>query len=348
LSSSSPRPALLLSRNLAATFRAAEWWEYKIVPIAASFYATALFLDVPVSRLWSAGLLLLAALVPGAIYVSLVNDATDRRDDAAAGKANRLSGRAPFMIALLLGVPIAAGLGFAFLWRHDMPLLASYLAAWACFSLYSLPPFRLKVRGLPGVLADAAGANLFPTLVAVILAFRAAGAPIDLLWLGTAATLASAYGLRGILWHQLADLENDRAASVRTFAQRHSPQKLAAVARYLIFPAEAAALAALLWQMGNVLPPLFLLVYLLLVRRRVRWWEMKAVLVQPRPRYLILLQDYYGVFLPVSILVASAIAWPADLAVLAAHLLLFPNRIRFVAAEAWRLRTHASAHVPVS
>jgi hypothetical protein len=74
---------------------------------------------------------------------------------------------------------------------------------------------------------------------------------------------------------------------------------------------------------------------------------MKAVLVQPRPRYLILLHDYYGVFLPVSILVASAIAYPVDLAVLAAHLLLFPNRARLVARETWRLRTHASAHVPV-
>src|SRR5687768_15009059 len=103
--------------------RAGEWWEYKLSPIFATFYATALLLGVPVVSLWPAALTLLLALVPGAAYVSVVNDLTDRADDAAAGKANRLSGRSPIYAVGLLGGAITAGLAFAVLWRGDRLLL---------------------------------------------------------------------------------------------------------------------------------------------------------------------------------------------------------------------------------
>ena len=42
--------------------------------------------------------------------------------------------------------------------------------------------------------------------------------------------------------------------------------------------------------------------------------------------------------LPIAVLVASVIAHPVDLTAIAVHLLLFPNRVRTVAEESWRLR----------
>ncbi len=92
--------------------RAGEWWEYKLVPIFAIFYATALTLGMPLSSLWGAALTLLAALVPGAVYVSVLNDLTDLKEDAAAGKANRLASRSAPAVAMLLAVPVAVGLAF--------------------------------------------------------------------------------------------------------------------------------------------------------------------------------------------------------------------------------------------
>lgn len=63
---------------------------------------------------------------------------------------------------------------------------------------------------------------------------------------------------------------------------------------------------------------------------------MHAAIVQPRPRHLILLNEYYEVFLPVSLL-ASALAHPADWIVLALHCVLFPGRLSQVIGDAWKL-----------
>jgi 4-hydroxybenzoate polyprenyltransferase len=247
--------------SLLSSLRAGEWWEYKLVPILAMFYATSLTLDASLSRLWSSLLLLLLALVPGAVYVSVINDFTDRTEDLAAGKANRLVGRSSGAIFALLATPVALGLLFVILWRHDTLLLLLYVAAWLSFTLYSVRPFRLKTRGLVGVLADAAGAHLFPTLLAVALAFRMTGRPVDPLWMGTVAVWAFAYGLRGILWHQLKDIENDRAAGVRTFVQRHPIGAVEALAVFVIFPLELIGFTLLLWQVGGLLPGVLLALY---------------------------------------------------------------------------------------
>jgi 1,4-dihydroxy-2-naphthoate octaprenyltransferase len=340
--------AARLVERIAAVARAGEWWEYKLVPIFAVFYGTASLLRVPIWTLWPAALILLAALIPGAAYVSVINDIADRRDDEAAGKRNRMAGRSRLQAAALVSIPILAGLAVAFAWRGNLPLLTAYLGAWIAFTLYSLPPFRLKARGLFGVLADASGAHLFPALVAALVVFGSAGAQANPLWLVSVALWSGAYGLRGIFFHQLVDLTNDRAAAVSTFAHRRGRKAVAELARYVVFPLEALAVAALLWQLQHPLLPLLLLLYALLARRRMAWWRMEAVLVQPRSRYLLVLQDYYDVFLPLGLLVASALRHPADVAVIAVHLLLFPNRLRQVLKEAWRLRTHASAHVPAA
>ena len=335
-----------MADSLARIVRAGEWWDYKLVPILALFYATALSLEVPVASLWPGVLALLLSLIPGAAYVSLVNDITDLAGDVAAGKANRMVERSHRFRAAALLLSLAGGGVFMVLWRDDPLLLGAYICAWIAFTLYSVPPFRLKTRGLPGLLADASGAHLFPTLVAAILAFRAAGIPLDPVWLAAAGAWALGYGLRGILWHQLSDIENDRAASVRTFAQRHSPRLLVRIGAYAAFPLELVGLAALFWMMQHPLPPLLLALHFLLVRRRINWWGMNAVVVEPRPRYLILLRKYYDVLLPMGILLASSLAHPVDLIVVALHLLLFPRRAFWQLVEAWQLRSHHAARRP--
>jgi 4-hydroxybenzoate polyprenyltransferase len=285
-------------------------------------------LRVPLVSLWPTALTILLALVPGAAYVSVINDITDREDDLAAGKLNRMAGRSRLVATLLVlvAIPVAAGLFFSFLWRSDVLLLSFYLAAWLAFSLYSLPPFRWKTRGIFGVLCDASGAHLFPTLVAVVLTYRGAGKPVDPIWLGAIAVWSLAYGLRGILWHQLTDRENDRAASVRTFAQRHPPEVAARIGTFVAFPLEVMALLLLLWRMQSVIPLALLAIYVFFVWRRVRLWKMNVVIVEPRPHFLILLHEYYDVFLPIGILIASAMRDPRDLIVLGVHYALFPLR----------------------
>lgn len=325
---------------LTQAFRADEWWEYKLAPILAAMYATALTLDVAVSAIWPALLVALAALVPGAAYVSLINDATDREDDLAAGKPNRLANRSMTYAGVLIATTVAVGLVLSLLWRRDPLLLPLYLAAWLAFSLYSLPPFRWKARGILGVIADASGAHLFPTLVAVVIVFRWADRPVSAPWMAAAGAWAFMNGLRGILWHQLSDAEHDRRAVVRTFAQRHDARGIARFGTFVIFPIELAGLAGMLWQMRSVIPVIFLALQLRLMVVRLRIWKMHAVIVAPKPQFLIVLHEYYDGFLPIAVLCASAWRHPADLLVLAIHLLLFSNRIRQAARDAVKLRPY--------
>jgi 4-hydroxybenzoate polyprenyltransferase len=330
--------ALVIVRSpISNLVRAGEWWEYKLVPIFAAFYATALTLDVSIAALWPAAVTLLLALIPGAAYVSVINDLTDREEDVAAGKPNRFATGSPAIGLLVVAITVSAGLLFSWLWRDDVLLLTVYLSAWLAFSLYSLPPFRWKTRGIAGVLCDASGANLFPTLVAVAVAYRAAGRAPDPAWLVAVGAWAFANGIRGILWHQLGDRENDRKSGVRTFAERHPPRVAVFIGTWIAFPFELVALAVMLWKLQSVWPAVFLAFYAQTVRWRVYSWRMNPVVVAPKPRFLIVLHEYYDVHLPIAILIASALAHRLDFIVLAAHLVLFPIRTIQTARDVGKL-----------
>ena len=320
------RYSRFIQHDLIRLIRSEEWWEYKLVPILSTFYATALVLHVAVSSLWAGALLLLLSIVPAAVYASVINDVTDRADDVAAGKRNRVAGRNRSTVAAVVTLSICAGVLFVWLWRDDLPLLSCYLATWLAFSLYSCPPFRFKTRGLPGVLCDAAGAHLFPALVAVFIACRGAQRAVSVAWVASVAVWALAYGLRGILWHQLTDVGNDRAAGVRTLARRY-PLATPAIGTFAVFPLELGALAAMLWQIGSAWPPAFLVLYILYAVRSARRWRTAPVIVSPKPRFFIVLHQFYSDLFPVALLIAATVRNRWDLAVLVVHVLLFPRRV---------------------
>jgi 1,4-dihydroxy-2-naphthoate octaprenyltransferase len=328
---------IAVAEGFRSTVRSGEWWDYKLVPILSGFYATMLLLGEPLAGRWQSLLLLLLSLLPGAAYVSIVNDLTDLRDDAAAGKANRMAGRSRAFRAAALLATLAGGALFFWLWRGQVLLLCLYGAAWIAFTLYSVPPFRLKARGLAGLVADASGAHLFPTLLAAALPFAAAGAAPDWSWLAAIGAWSLAYGLRGNLWHQLLDRDRDRAAGVGTFAALHPRSTAIRLGAGFIFPAEVAALAWIFWRLQNPLPPLAFAFHLLLAARRVQLWHMRVVVTEPKGDYFILLHEYYDVLLPLALLGASALRHPADLVVLAIHLLLFHRRPVETWRDGWKL-----------
>ena len=278
------------------------------------------------SSLWQGALSLLLAIVAAAIYASVINDVTDLAGDLEAGKRNAVAGRSRWMVATLIALTAGVGSLFAWLWRDDTPLLSCYLATWLAFSLYSLPAFRFKERGAVGVLCDAAGEQLFPALVAVFLACRAAQRAVSVAWVVSVAVWALAYGLRGILWHQLTDADNDRAAGFRTFARRH-PRAAPVIGTFIVFPLELGALAAMLWQIGSAWPPAFLVLYALYAVRNVRRWQTAPVIVVPKPRFFIVMHQFYSDLFPVALLIAASVRDRRVLIVLAVHLLLFPRRV---------------------
>ena len=312
--------------NLWRVLRAGEWWEFKLAPVCGTFYATAWLLQLPLVSLWPLLLLALAAIACAAAYVSIINDFADFAEDEAAGKDNRLRGRSRSFVGFLLACCVLPGAIIIWSWRGEPLLSALYLSIWIVFSLYSLPPFRLKNRGIWGVLADATGANVLPHLLVAALVMRRSNAPIDWTWLLLLGAWAGCYGLRGILWHQLSDMENDARSGVQTFVQLHDVAQLQRVARGVLFPLELVALGALLWRAANPLSWEFLCVHLLMEWARVRLWKMHIVIITPRPRYHLALYEFYEAFYPLAFLLAAALMQPRAGWLLALHLALFPRR----------------------
>lgn len=288
-------------------------------------------LHVAVSSVWSGALTLFLAIVAAASFATAINELTDRASDAAAGKRNRAVDE-PRSVAALLAVAMAAGVTFAWLWRNDTRLVACYVATFLAFALYSMRPVRLKSRGLAGVLADAAGEQMFPALAAVLAACHYANRAVGITWIASVGVCALAYGLRGIVWHQLADLENDRAADTWTFARR-DPRRAARLGTLIVFPLELSALAAMLWQIGSPWPPLFVALYVLYAAHASWRWRTSAVIVVPKERFFIVLQEFYSHLFPVALLIAASIRNRRDVAVLVIHLLLFPRRAFHLAAR---------------
>jgi hypothetical protein len=144
-------------------------------------------------------------------------------------------------------------------------------------------------------------------------------------WLVAVGCWSFAAGLRGILWHQLTDLEHDRIAGVRTFARRH-PAGAPLLGTYVAFPLELLGVTGMLFLMRSLLPVAFLLLYAALVVIRIRWWRVQPVIVVPKKDYFILLHEYSEALLPAAVLLASSIAHPIDLVALVLHVAVFPAR----------------------
>lgn len=326
-------------KGFAATIRGSQWWEHKLAPMLGTGYATAFLVGAPLLHAWPAFLLTLGAVVPGAAYVSLINDLTDLRADRLAGKPNRLADwprvfavGAP-ALCVLTGVAIGA-----VAWRHYGLVLAVYGGAWLAFSLYSIPPIRLKGRGLAGVFADAAGAHLFPQLLMVVIVFRQVGSPIRASWIAVVGSWALAYGLRGALLHQLGDVIADQRSGVRTFAHLQ-PDGARWLGLYVLFPLEVAAFGVLLVQAHNALGLAFLPVYMLLELMLVRLWGLSIQIVSapPHDTYRVAMHDYYMVLYPLTLLLAATLRHPRDALVLVTHLALFPRAATAMARDADRV-----------
>ena len=241
---------------------------------------------------------------------------------------------------------MAAGAVIALLaWRDEPLALAVYAASWIAFSAYSIAPLRLKARGVAGALADATGATLAPQLLVVVVVFGAVDAPLDAWWLAVVGVWALALGLRGAIWHQLTDVAADARADVATFARRR-PERVRGAWIVALFAVELAAFAAILALAGNWLAVALVAVYVLVERARTRLWGVRVVVTAPAADYRIAMHEYYVVLYPLAFLLALATRDAAALALLAAHLALFPRTAGRLALDAARaLRSVAPAGV---
>jgi 4-hydroxybenzoate polyprenyltransferase len=313
-------------KKIFTTIRANDWWEYKLPPMLAVAYliiqkSNHTFLSqIPLI------LLTLSAIILCAIYVSLINDATDVEDDAKAGKKNQMAAYNTIQQIGLILLPVVGALGIViFFLKSPIGANLFYLGSYIAFTLYSVPPFRLKKRGIAGIMADALGSQVFPTLFIALCFYQSTNQQIQTWSIVCMAIWLFCFGLRGILWHQLADKENDKVSGLVTVVQKLNDAQLVILGNCIV-AIELAAFAAFVWfdQLFLIIPGLvFYFIYNWLLLKK---FSVQQIYINPNvAQYRIFLFEYYQVFLPLSILIVGTFNNPINIIALLLHFFLFPS-----------------------
>lgn len=305
--------------------RSQEWWAHKLPPLLAIAYATVLMSPVTLYRVAIWSIFLLSSLVVGAIYVSVINDITDLEEDLASGKSNRVQQIPKQYRWIIPGVCVLLGFVFGYFIYPDILSCFLYLLSWIVFSLYSIKPIRLKNRGILGVLADGCGSHVFTSLLMVASMSYMTNQQIDWVWFTAVGIWALTYGLRGILWHQFADRENDLKVNLHTYASKINPKEFKTKSIFLIVT-ELTALAVMLYKINLVIVIIGLILYfiLLFLRHKINKTQIITILKYDDQPFQILMADYYQMFFPLSLLVSASVTNNLNLIILAVHIFLFP------------------------
>lgn len=314
--------------NLSKLSRVQEWWEHKLPSVLAIAYATSLFGNVSLIQLGSWLLFLLISIIIGAIYVSTINDITDIEEDLLSGKSNRMA-KIPKKYRWAIPVAcIALGIFFFYLFLPDEISAFIYVLPWISFSLYSFKPVRLKQRGVWGLFADASGAHLFIGLLMVSSISYISNQSIDIVWFSLVGIWSLCFGLRGILWHQYYDRENDLKINSTTYATQTPPNKFKKYEKVLM-GFELVAFGGMLLKISLPILGIFLLFYCMLVILRYKIMGHKPVIVlNPINSPLqILMLDFYQVFFPLGILFYITYTQKFGWIILLIHLILFPRKL---------------------
>lgn len=308
-----------LTRFLAPT-RIWDWWEFKTPVFLGVAYLSAAAVQQPLELLWWRLIVVVAALVPLASYVCVINEITDLEVDRLAGKSNAMEDQSRFYQLCWVLACMAGGAMAATVLRGSEMAVLCYLANWIAFTLYSVPPVRLKIRGLLGVVADACGGQLLPTLWTAVYVGQSAKQSISPLWVLFLGVWAFALGVRGILGHQLRDLKADRSSGVNTLVVRIGPERTLALLRWLLLPIELGALFLVAKMAGAWIAFFALAVAIAIPFLQQR---MQPALRGVDPVSFAL--PYYLALFPVAGIVQLGVRAPAALLLLPLQVLLFPR-----------------------
>jgi hypothetical protein len=309
--------------------RSHDWWEPKItLIISMGLLAIYLYSTIPAAD----GLLFLLPVifftVVGAVYVSLINDLTDLDEDLRAGKKNRLQRYSSNIRIGLVSASVIGILVFIYLFLSYPIGLGFLIGSWIVFTLYSVPPVRLKARGGWGVLADSLGAHVFPAMGIFAIVSDFLIQSVDwyaLTWIGLWSLF---YGFRGILGHQYLDRKHDEMVGLHTFATQYSIHKMKSI-ELPLFLVELFLLIGMLLYF-QIYPLLFLLgiyfLYILILKMRIGIPYI-LVLHPEQPNCTILMATYYQVFLPAGLICLLAIHHPWVYLLVPVFLVLFPKEI---------------------
>ena len=308
------------------TIRGIEWWEYKIAPLLGISYFFIYKYDIGfIDGLINIAVILLS-LIPGAIYVSVLNDITDIEIDILANKNNRMANLSITYRYTFLLVSLLCGFLSILLFYQNAYAIVFYFLSYFSFTLYSLKPFRFKERKILGTFADALGSQVFPSLF--IACLMAPNLEHSFFELFVIAIWSLCFGLRGILWHQFSDLKNDIQSGITNTVSGWTKKNISRI-EFIISFVEILSFLLLIYLTGFrgfILTFLIFIVYLFLLK-----YKFGAILIliksPPNKNYSLPLNEFYQIFLPITLLSAISIEQALYLILFTIHLILFPTGV---------------------
>lgn len=268
------------------------------------------------------------ALIAISVWGYLFNDLCDVKSDLRAGKKNSLAKFSMPVRLIITAVPLAIGIAaWAYVGRGNVANVLfgmQILALW----IYSAPPFRLKGRGIAGVIADAFYGHVNPVFITLFaFYFHTNSELLTMLVLVLICITSVLKGIRNILLHQIDDRKADRRAGVQTYVV----SKGALGILYFInntLPFEVFFTVLLVVVLSLVTPPLLIwaIIFAVITYLKFSGWKLADIpRKQLKFKFLYFLNDFYENWLPVLFLVFLSIAYPQFSFLLILHLLMFPG-----------------------
>ena len=215
-------------------FRVKDWWWSKAALLMGLVYLFAAWYHISFEEFIPLSILSLLTITGFAGMGYLFNDLFDIEKDTIAGKRNFLAGKSGlFILALFLLSSLFVLVPWLFLPKSwiSFVLIATQFVL---FIVYSVPPVRLKERGVAGIIADALYAHGVPSVLAAYTFALAAHYlfPLtDILLLFAWQTIS---GIRNILLHLAEDIEADKKAGSKNFVAGLTPAKFEQILAWLI------------------------------------------------------------------------------------------------------------------
>jgi len=245
-------------RRLPKLIRWNDWYDSKLPLFFLAYY----YLLLIHHQVLPQNLVLLLPL--GIFFASLssfgymLNDYYDRFIDKISGKENVMGSLSARQQVLALVTVLSTGLiAFIPFYHYQFAVMALFFS-YISSILYSMRPFRLKEKGILGIICVSLAQRVFPLLIvfSIFEHFR----------LDTLIFLALSFliGLRWILIHQLLDRDKDIQTKVETFATSEAPERTynAMLCFFMVEVIAAAVLVGMITYMVYLMFPL-LIAYIL-------------------------------------------------------------------------------------
>ena len=296
-------------------------------PLLSVAYAQSLMQSLPPRLALPALVALVVSVALLASYAHTVNDIFDVDSDARAGKANSVARLGGWGRVSRSAVLLVAGLTPWVFHRPPGPALAALVAIVLLPLAYSAPPLRLKERGVAGLLADAAVAHVAPTVFVSMMFAGLAPNPRSgtLLLVLLASAWAACVGLRGILVHQLHDLDNDLLGGTRTFVVEAGVERARRLCTRVLFPVEVCLLGVLLVVLTRLhaLVGGFFLLYAIVFQLARCYWLLPHEPAPIERHRTIAMFEFYTVWPPVVLGIALAFRQPIFALLVVVHVIFF-------------------------